>query len=579
MKFPIAITARVAASARPCLAFVALSAMTSAPRTTLAQPPASDAVCTDQVRPLPPQRLLRRLSLDLRGQTPARPEIEALEANGAVSGNLVDSYLESEAFIGVIRRHHEDLLWPNIDQIELIPDTHMLYPYPTEDGTPLYLSALRAAFVRAAGTSGLFVPCRNEPATYDADGQLIVEPIIDGEQIVGYQEGYVEVEPYWAPGTTVRVCALDALDADVGAVCPGPRERYPFADDICVQFDAFSSLVQGTFRGTPTACNGPLAILAPECGCGPNLRYCTTPETEATIRDSLLEQELRIVEQVVRDDQSYDQILATKRIEFNGPVAHYLQYMSRLTFDTSAGIDPTALPPANLTYTDSQWTPVDRVGRHAGVLTTPGYLLKFQTGRQRAHRFYNAFECSAFIPNGPLPSPFEPCSQREDLTQRCGCDACHQTLEPLAAHWGRYAEYGFQHMSNDRYPTVVDDRCTPPVSSMEQLFECFRFYELDPVGEEEAYEGYLLSYVFRTAQDQVSIDEGPTRLVEDGLASGRLDQCTVKRMWNRFMRRDPTADEESTVISALIADYIASGRSLKSLIKAIVLQPAYGRLP
>ena len=536
--------------------------------------------CRAPAQAMSPQRLLRRLSLDLRGRIPSVAEIEAQARQSNVADALIRDYLDSDAFITTMRRHHEDLLWPNIDQIELLPDTHVLFPYPTgADGDVLYYSALRAAFVRAAGSGNLFLPCRDEPATFDANGDLVLEPVIVGDEVVAYQEGYVEVAPYWAPDTTIKVCALDAMPSTSGTVCPGPRDRYPFAEDICDQFEAFANLVQAPFRSTETPCDGPLSILAPDCGCGPDLRYCATPETGAEIRASLLEQELRIVDQVIRDDQPYDRVLTTKNVEFNGPVVHYLKYMSGLSFDTFAGIDETANPPLDLAYTDKTWVAVARSGRHSGVLTTPGYLLKFQTGRQRAHRYYNAFECASFIPSGPLPSPFELCSQRQDLTQRCGCDACHKTLEPMAAHWGRYADYGFLPMSESEFPTVVDARCTPPVDSVEQLFECFRFYELDPVGEEEAFAGYLQSYVFRTADDQASIDQGPSKLAADSLSSGRLDRCTVRRMWTQFMQRAPTLDEDGTVIPDLTRTYVSGGRSLKALVEAIVRQPAYGRQP
>ena len=535
--------------------------------------------CSVDTRPLPPHRLLRRLSLDLRGRIPTPAELQAQNMDAGVPEGLIDQYLASEDFVGVMRRHHEDLLWPNIDQIELLPETHILYPYPLGPDEVVYFSALRAAFVRAAGGANLFLPCKAEPAEFDENGQLILEPVTVGSEIVAYQEGYVEVSPYWAPDTTIKVCALDALDAPSGAVCPGPADRYPLVEGICAQFDGFGALLQGDFRGTSTACTGPLAILSPECGCGPNLRNCVTPEVSAEIRRSLLEQELRVVERVIRDDLPYDQVLLSKRVDFNGPVAHYLEHLSNLTFDTYSGLDPTAPVPDSLTYDRRDWVAVDRTGRHAGVLTTPGYLLKFQTGRQRAHRFYNAFECASFIPNGPLPSPFEPCSQRQDLTQRCGCDACHKTLEPLASHWGRYAEYGFLPMDEAQFPTVVDDRCTLPISSIEQFFECLRFYELDPVGEEEDFRGYLLSYVFRTPAEQVNITEGPTKLVRDSLASGRLDRCTVRRMWTHFMRREPTLDEDGTVIPELTTQFAADDRSLKALVKTIVLHPAYGRQP
>jgi hypothetical protein len=213
------------------------------------------------------------------------------------------------------------------------------------------------------------------------------------------------------------------------------------------------------------------------------------------------------------------------------------------------------------------------------VLTTPGYLLRFASNRGRAHRFYNAFECSSFIPNGPLPSPFEPCSQRLDLTQRCGCNACHQKLEPMAGAWGRYAEYGFATLDDQRFPARLGASCSAPYQNIEQVFRCVRFYELDPVGEEQTYAGMLNSYVFRTADDIERIETGPSSLAQDAIDSGGFATCTTRRIWTHFMRRAPTGEEEASTIPELRAAFEASGYKLKSLIKSVVMNPAYRRLP
>jgi hypothetical protein len=247
-----------------------------------------------------------------------------------------------------------------------------------------------------------------------------------------------------------------------------------------------------------------------------------------------------------------------------------------LSFDVFAGVDAT-MPVPDIAFTDLAWTEAARTGRHAGVLTTPGYLLRFATNRGRAHRFYNAFECSAFIPNGPLPSPFEPCSQHEDLTLRCGCDACHQALEPMASHWGRFAEYGFAHLDEATYPTRAT-QCVPPLNSVLDLFACYRLYELDPIGEEIPYQGLLNSYVFRTEAERGYIDQGPRRLASESVSSGRFASCTARKMWTYFMRREPTVEEEASILPSIQKNFVDDGYNLRTLIKEIVSQPAYGRL-
>lgn len=530
-------------------------------------------------KPLEGQRLLRRISLDLRGTIPGY--VDALEQRGLedVPSSTVDRFLETPEFLDVMRRHHASLLWPNLDQVELLPQTHELIPIELTPGSPIYLSPLRAVFLRA-GPGNLFLPCKDEPARFDADGMPIADPLMMGDTVVGWQEGWVEVEPYWAPGTTVKVCGFDAQTAERAVTCPGPESRYTFLEPTCVGVGEFADSTQTPFRGSETACDSALSLFAPGCGCGPNLRHCVTEETAKTVRAALLEQELRIVDRVITDDRPYEEVLRTKNVEVNGPVAHYLRFQAALGLDLYGAPDPTAPIPEGLTFTDAdRWVETTRTGRHSGVLTTPGYLLRFASNRARAHRFYNAFECSSLIPAGPLPSPFEDCSKHEDLTKRCGCDACHQALEPMAAHWGRFAEYGLSPLDDENFPATIGPSCTAPFDDVEQLLRCVRFYEVEPVGEELPYFGNLHAYVFRSPDEVENIEEGPARLVGASIDSGRFATCTARRMWTHFMRRTPTAEEERDVLPSLVTTYESSGSSLRALVKAIVALPAYRRLP
>ncbi len=534
------------------------------------------------------QRLARRASLDLRDTIPNLEEIETIREQAPADATtlpafVADALVESEEFLGVMRRYHEELLWPNIDQVELIPQTHQLFPVPIIEGeAPIYLSGLRAVFTRAApnGTN-LFLPCKGEPAQFDGEGNLIVEPVMMGDVIIGYQEGYVEVEPYWAPGTTVRVCGLDAQPASRAVVCPGPVERYPFIEATCQQIGAVAdqfTVPEYTFRGSEVDCNSPFATFAPGCGCGENLRYCQTPETDRAIRASMFEQQYRLIERVIRDNRPYEEILLEQELDFNGPISHYLNNQANLSLETFTQNDPSALAPQNLTYADTDtWVTVARQGRHSGVLTTPGYLLRFTTWRGRAHRFYNAFECSSLIPNGPLPSPFEACSQEADLTKRCGCDACHKTLEPMAAHWGRFSEFGYASLDEEEFPVsplmpcirTVDGEPALAAEDAEGVFRCFQQYDFESFN--------LRAYTFRTPAQITNIVQGPAKLVNESVQSGRFSGCTTRKMWSYFMRREPTADEEAKIIPELTQTFDSSGHNLKSLIKAIVTHPAYGR--
>jgi len=542
----------------------------------------ADAKC-ELAKPIDGQRLLRRLSLDLRGYTPSYQEAVDQRGSAEVSAAKLDSYIQSADFVGTMRKYHEQLLWPNLDSAELDPLQQKLFRVDMDPGMGedfIYFSILRALFLRSVTQQ--FPICRNEPATFDAQGQPVMTPLVVNGQTVAMQEGYVMVEPYWAPGTQVKVCALDAMApaSGTGRICTAKARMSPYMNQTCNQFGVYPNAVQPPvpFNDAPIACDSAFAFLSSECGCGPNLRLCQTDETAARLRRSLIDQQMRVVEDVVSQDLPYTEVLTRMRVPMNGAIAHYLRYQSRASFELFGETDATNPIPPQLSYLDDTWVNVDRGGRHSGILTTPGYLLKYMSNRGRAHRFYNAFECSSFIPGGPLPSPQEACSKHEDLTKRCGCDACHIRLEPMSAHWGRFAEYGFTPLDEGRYPRTAAGVCTN-FQSIDQLFRCFRFYNVQPVGEEEAYRNQLRPYVFRTPDEVAKLETGPRALAQASIDSGAFASCTTRKLWGYYMRREPTPDEESTVIPTLAADFKSGGYKIKDLVKKIVTQPAYRRMP
>ena len=527
-------------------------------------------------------RLLRRMSLDLRNRMPTVEEMRA--AADGIDGETIDAFLESEGFSKIMRAHHADLLWPNLEMVEVIANQQLLVPYPT--GTePIWYAPLRSIYNRTVGnTETLYVPCLDQPAEFDEDGRIVFQPITDGGgNVVAYAEGWVEVTPYWDPSTTIRVCALDAQPDLTGTACPGPEGRYPFRESFCRGAESFDPFTAEPLRGSQVECGGSLNILSPECGCGPNLRHCVPVAPGQTvyqqITSSLVEQQMRIVERVLERDLPYEQILAETALEWNGPLVHYMRWIAGTSDQVYAGeLEDWNLPEKN--WSDADWTEAEASPRSAGVLTSPGFLLRFAVDRMRAHRYYNAFECRSFVPNGPLPSPFEPCSQREDLSERCGCDSCHATLEPLAAHWGRFMENGFGELPADDFPAQFGGRCQPPIDGVDTLQICLRAYNLNPPpGSETAeFADMLDAYVFRDAGEAAFIESGPGLRVESGVESGVIQSCLAERMWTELMGRAPTVEEETQVLPQIVQRFESQGRSLKAMVRAIVELPAYGEV-
>ena len=180
------------------------------------------------------------------------------------------------------------------------------------------------------------------------------------------REGWVWVEPYWAPGTKVRVCGFDAnpaLQSESGLDCQ-------------------------------------LSNNAAECGCGPNLRWCAFGQVRPKIIAAMEKQVDLIVERVVKENRPYTDIFKMREFPMNGPLATFYK-----TFYRSAGspsvshprpMDESVIP--DIPFTDEGWVWVKGGDQHSGVLTLPAYLVRFQTNRARANQFYSEFRCQPFQP-------------------------------------------------------------------------------------------------------------------------------------------------------------------------------------
>lgn len=520
---------------------------------SLAGTAAADEACEAPVE-VDRFRLLRQLSLDLRGRVPSEAELRALAADieaGAVDESLsarVDEMIAGEEFSALIRRHHLDLLWPNIDGLQLVdPAFALLLParlYQYDGvGDPDRLFILYVGLTQRGG----LVPCKDEPAEWDEEGNLVFEAYPDGTR----REGWVKVEPYWAPGTEVKVCALEA-------------QMRPIADN-----GAPCDTAQGMFTGS--------------CGCGPDLERCLSIDAALVLIPQFREQILRAIERVVIERRPYTDIFFDDEEDLNGPLVHYYRHLAPMAVDPIVQVPPVpvdALP--DRPFTDLTWSRHPRgPEEHAGILTSMSYLLRFQTARARANRFYTAFLCAPFeAPPGGLPSPDDPCSDEPDLRERCGCNACHARLEPAAAHWGRFAEAGTMYLDPEQFPPFVA-RCAECARSpgADCDFICRRFYVTEIGHPDEApFAGVLKSYQWRDEAELANLEAGPEKLVRAAIEDGRLAQCVVRKLFERLYHREMTDEERARDLPALAREFHDGGYDWAALVKRLVTMPGYRRM-
>ena len=501
---------------------------------------AGDDECAP-TREVDPLRLLRQASLDLRGTIPTFDEYEAVRDAAdpaAEAEQRIDDMLASEAWYGQVREYHRGLLWSSIDE-SILDNIFQPGRRIRVTGQGLWRVPPAGRWFRGSNT----VVCLDEEQTeFDADGRPVPmntyeDPVCDGPGADGTctQEGFVWVEPYWAPGTEVKVCAFDAQTFALG------ENGVPCAD----------------YHTNDTW-----------CGCGENLELCGPDQDGADVpfRDALAEEPLRIFENVVRADLPYVEAFTTDLTWMNGTLTHYYRHLVGMlnqnqggaAYDTAMGELP------DLAYgEDDVWVPVDREGAHAGVLTTYGFLGRFASNRGRANRFFTAFYCDPFVPpeDGLPPQEEDP---DPNLRVRNGCDGCHAELEPAAAHWGRWRTGGTYGLLRPELLSfeAPDELCLcgEGTDRPNCNLTCRSYYvtaDNSHPDEYELYGGLPLTTAWADPTELHNADVGPDLLVETPEQKRQIAQCMVRTMAEHLLAHELDEDDLPWVVEhtdALEAD-------------------------
>jgi hypothetical protein len=480
-------------------------------------------------------QLLKRLSLDLRGKVPSYEEYLQLETPGANPLQLANAWYATDDFRLTMRRYHEALFWPNVSAVRIQSNDMNL----NENTTSIFRVGNLGRRLRWRGDA--LGDCNNVlQSNFVASKPGEFRPVVTAGAGGVRIEGYRMVRPYWDPSIEVKACAFDAQETAV-------------ADD-------------------GTACDSSLALSKPECGCGPGLRWCMGPDSTGRIYASLREQLNLMVDDVTVGDKPYTDLLLSRRIPTNGTLSFWRKNMANTISNVVlvAGADPLeAYKSPSPDFLDAAFVSVDRgTDLHSGVLTTPAYLVRFMTDRARANRFRQDFECASFEPPQELVSEPGCVETGTDLTKRCNCQYCHVTLEPLAAHWGQFAEAGTQLMSDlTKFPRLKSS-CVGSSNST-----CRRFYVTNPTADNP---GALLPYQYASRPDGTAeaLAKGPRARATVIINNGVFAKCTTKKMFTYLMKREP-ALSESIDLDTIASGFKTNGYSLKWLMQQLVSRSDY----
>lgn len=481
----------------------------------------------------------RAIAIDLTGHLPSDTDRQALDSAAPGSeeqalASLVDKWLQAPEFAARVARRHRAILWNETSDVTLLyPPYTGIYPHDYGPGVVWYRPYAWMARYRLADST-FCDP--NTPATFDSDGNVI--PI---QTLPTRIEGYVMVEPYWAPGTQIKVCAYDAQTRLVSA-----------SGETC----------------------GPWSESA-GCGCGPNLRWCATAAAVSDVGRSFGDAVTAEVQALIEDDRPYEDLFTEPAIYVNGPMAHFLRYWWDAIFSQKSGVQP--VPKERIPvipYTDTTFHRVE-VPHASGVLTSFAYLLRFPTNRARASRFSAEVLCRPFQP--PASGiDLSGSALEADLQVRGGCKYCHAQLEPMASYFGRWAENGVGWLEPTRFPKEREDCVICGRSGASYCnADCRDHYFVHArLSAEYDFVGRLHSYIFRRPEHETHIDAGPRGMVLASLSEDdAFARCTVRQSL-RWL----ASNEDGVLIERLTQEF-QTGRRFSDLVRSIVLDDAYGRQP
>ncbi len=520
-------------------------------------------------------RLLRQLSLDIRGRIPTHEEYAALHGVDEIPQETIDDMIRSDEHSREIREYHRKIIWGSLNNVPELVGGHRRIRLADRTNA-LWAMTNSRRFLRGHNARN----CLNVPQPadkYDANGyplplefgpeagcylRLDAEGNITGRGGTGdscRREGYVMVTPWWGDAP-IKVCAFDA-------------------------------------QAIPTARNGQTCgsyYVNDTCGCGPNLQSCTPGPGNAydqRLRRALEEEPARIFEHIVQEGLPYHQAFSTKTTFMNGPASHFYRHMTSPTnpltngggIGFNSGIPTAALPPSDVENIDG-WTPVVRDDMHAGILTTFLYNERFASNRGRANRFFSAFRCEPFLPSEDglpaetheLPDP--------NLRTRAGCNSCHEKLEPIAAHWGRWrqvGEYGFLPTADFNFLEARADcmNCGPDQDRTNCSGYCNAYFithqnAVHP-DEIDQWLGMPRSRAWLQDDEMNILDSGPSLLVDEPNEQEKVASCAVRTLAEHLMGRELTEQELVEWVPSVTQEFADSGFQYNQMMRVLLNSDRY----
>jgi hypothetical protein len=556
--------------------------------------PAGGAECADagadgSVEPtevtdfLSPSRLLRRVTLTLRGTPPTALELDALDGSGdeeaqkAYIDGFIEQLLTDPAFYRTM--------------VDLGSEWISAPPIANQADQPEYI-ALQQVWLK---------PC--DPGTLHAGA---LAPYYGIEVCEDAAAAETDVEPWWAEGTSVKVVGQAGNPSAEGTDTNQPID--------CGETATTWSGFQG------------------DCGCGPNLIYCHVPgywqpflfENPEGQRRLLWEEASRLFAHIAWHDRPLTDIVTGSYSV--GPVDVQAAYvrLGRRNGATaldgfegwwraskwSAPADPehsasdakawsefevSTRNPYFLSERDYHFDPrTEAAGSMkgipaAGALTMIGSLGGYTRERVRGARFLEIFACEKFV---PPPATQEFSAYTNDPATGGPCQHCHVRIDPAAIHFKRFdrvgnpggtlllpgigrsvfpeawttGDYPYGGDPFDRWKRlwIADTRMTPVDASTAAANPESRFIDFLPPDQ---------TLLGATSDGTV----GPLGFGKLIVASGAFDRCAVRKLHERIVGRSIDPTTENGYLESLAEQFVADGRKVRPFVKALMNTETFRR--
>ncbi len=411
------------------------------------------------------------------------------------------------------------------------------------------------------------------------------------------------------PTVTVRVCREEAQTPEQapmylsGRIAALPTTvPYPGGRVTAPPTDSAYSRAHPTDMVSCTSGTG--VSFAAGCGCGVGLERCM-PGTSTTndpaafslpnfvplgadtpldnaqqsqgdwTRFWWVQEAVHFLDDLFANDRDVRTMLSDRSTQVNGPLAQFYRSFAGSTccgggtqFNYVAPdplFDPANVPADLTPHQVTTWRRIADRGPHAsGILTMPIFLQKYGTRRARAHVLYGAFMCRQFVAENVALTP----STEPNLMVRPGCQACHATLEPMAAYFSRVSESSWTFLPSASFPTF-NPACVSTRPNVAPNGGCGTYY--DPAFS--AGGNGMLRGAYGSPQHA---DEGPAGIAQVITADPNFAGCVAQNVGEAFLGRTFTADDQA-LRDTLSTALSSNGFRMRALVRALLRADAYRR--